>query len=51
MAALIDHCEGAGDHDSAPLTWRTPRLGLDLDLGHYSRLRAPNPESSYSVLG
>jgi len=51
MSALIDHCEGGGDHDRSPLAWQTPRLGLDVNVGHYSRLRALNPQSSYSVLG
>jgi sarcosine oxidase subunit beta len=51
MRALIDSCESGVDHDRTPVTWTAPYTGLDVDLGHYSRLREPNAESSFTVLG
>lgn len=51
MAALIAHEEGGGDHDARPLRWTLPRTGHEIDLGFYSRRRAPNAESSRTVLG
>ena len=51
MAALIDYCEGGADHDSTPLRYRLPYIGLDIDVGFYSRRRPINDESSFSVLG
>ncbi|MGC6497847.1 MAG: NAD(P)/FAD-dependent oxidoreductase [Candidatus Puniceispirillaceae bacterium] len=51
MAALIDYCEGGADHDSAPLHYRLPYIGRDIDVGFYSRRRPINDESSFSVLG
>lgn len=51
MAALIDHCEAGGDHDNAPHVFRMPYTGFDLDLGFFSRKRAINTDSSFSVLG
>jgi sarcosine oxidase subunit beta len=51
MAALITDWVGGGDHDAAPVSWTAPRTGAVVDLAHYSRLRAPNTDSSNSVLG
>ena len=51
MAALIDYCEGGGDHDAAPLRYTLPYIGHDIDVGFYSRKRQLNDESSFSVLG
>lgn len=51
MAALIDYCESGGDHDTAPLQFHLPRIDRTMDVGFYSRRRAINPESSFSVLG
>ncbi len=51
MAALIDHCEAGNDHDTTPMTFRLPRIARDIDVGFYSRKRAVNLESSFSVLG
>jgi sarcosine oxidase, subunit beta len=51
MRALIEACESGTDHDRAPLTWTAPYTGLEVDLGHYSRLRTPNADSSFTVLG
>lgn len=51
MAALIDYCEGGGDHDATPLQFRLPYIRRDIDVGFYSRNRPINEESSFSVLG
>lgn len=51
MAALVDYCEGGGDHDAAPLAFDLPHIGRRIDVGFYSRKRAINTESSFSVLG
>ena len=51
MTALIDYCEGGHDHDRAPLTFRLPHIGRDIDVGFYSRKRPINQDSSFSVLG
>jgi len=51
MAALIEYCEAGNDHDTHPLKFRLERVGHDLDLGSFSRLREINPDSSFSVLG
>lgn len=51
MAALIEHCEAGGDHDTAPLQFRLPYIDREIDVGFYSRKRAINPESSFSVIG
>ena len=51
MAALVDYCEGGGDHDGAPLRFALPYLDREIDAGFYSRRRAVNRESSFSVLG
>jgi sarcosine oxidase subunit beta len=51
MAALIEYCEGGADHDAAPLRFALPYTGGEIDVGFYSRKRAINTESSFSVLG
>lgn len=51
MAALVDYCENGADHDAAPLRFRLPYIGREIDAGFYSRKRAVNSESSFSVLG
>jgi sarcosine oxidase subunit beta len=51
MRHLIDACESGHDHDSEPVMWTTPLTNLDVNLGHYSRLRTVNPDSSFSVMG
>ncbi len=50
LRSLIEADE-AGRHDEQPVLWSTPRLHLEIDLSHYSRLRTPNPDSSNTVLG
>ncbi|MBO9448731.1 FAD-binding oxidoreductase [Tropicibacter sp. R16_0] len=51
MAALVDYCEGGGDHDAQPLQFKLPYTGHMIDVGFYSRKRPINEESSFSVLG
>ena len=50
MTALITECEAGRDHDADPVIWRAPNTALDVDLSHYSWLRAPHA-SSGSVMG
>jgi len=51
MAALIGYCEGGADHDTAPMRFRLPYIGREIDVAFYSRKRQINKESSFSVLG
>ena len=51
MAELILACEAGHDHDRSPLRHVGRHTGLEIDLGAFSRLRAVNRESSFSVLG
>ncbi|HIP77902.1 MAG TPA: FAD-binding oxidoreductase [Kiloniellaceae bacterium] len=51
MAALIDYCEGGGDHDAQPLRFKLSNLDHSIDCGSFSRLREVNQDSSFSVLG
>ena len=51
MADLIDACEGGHDHDAEPVRVHAPCTGLSIDLGHYSRRRDTNRDSSFSVWG
>jgi sarcosine oxidase, subunit beta len=51
MADLITACEGGLDHDHDPLQHRMPYTGRILNLGAFSRLRAINRNSSFSVRG
>lgn len=51
MAALVEYGAAGHDHDTAPLSFRLPYLGRDIDVGFYSRKRSINQESSFSVLG
>lgn len=51
MAALIEYCEGGGDHDTWPLQFQLPHIQRTIDVGFYSRKRPINEESSFSVLG
>jgi sarcosine oxidase subunit beta len=51
MAELIDRVEHGHDHDSDPLKVKAVHLGVDLDMGFYSRLREVNANSSFSVNG
>ena len=51
MAELIARCEAGHDHDAEPIRFRLEHIGLNIDLGFYSRKREVNRESSFSVLG
>lgn len=51
LRALIDACESGHDHDKDPVVWTAPLVNHRVDLGHYSRRRRINPDSSFSVLG
>jgi len=51
MAQLIEACENGHDHDAEPLTVRGRYTGVELDMSMYSRRRAIDPNSSFSVMG
>jgi len=51
IAALVAYCEAGNDHDAVPLQFDLPVTGRRIDVGFYSRRRAINDESSFSVLG
>ena len=48
---LITACEAGHDHDADPVQVRLEATGHVADLGHYSRLRKINRDSSFSVMG
>jgi sarcosine oxidase, subunit beta len=50
LGAIIDACQSGHDHDADPVRLHLERTGLDVNLGHYSRLRDAHA-SSGSVLG
>lgn len=51
LAELVRACEDGHDHDADPVQVVLRRSGLAVDLGHYSRRRAVNRDSSFSVMG
>jgi sarcosine oxidase, subunit beta len=51
MAELIINCESGHDHDKYPVHVPCRFTGVELDAGFYSRRRAVNLDSSFSVLG
>lgn len=51
MRRLISACEAGQAHDVDPVIWTTPITGYDVNLGHYSRRREINRDSSFSVMG
>ncbi len=51
MATLIEEVEGGRDHDRDPVTFSMKYTKRELDLSFFSRRRALNPDSSYSVIG
>lgn len=51
MAELIEAQENGRDHDADPLLIVCPATRQVLNLGFFSRLRAPNPDSTNSVNG
>lgn len=51
LAELVAACESGHDHDSDPVQVKLERTGFVADLGHYSRKRPINRDSSFSVMG
>jgi len=51
MARLIAEVEAGRDHDTDPVQLDLKYTRRTLDIGVFSRLRRPNPDSSYSVIG
>jgi sarcosine oxidase subunit beta len=51
VAELIEACERGHDHDADPVIVHARSTGADLNMGMYSRLRAIDPGSSFSVMG
>ncbi len=51
MTDLVVACEGGLDHDHNPLQHHMPYTGRVLDTAAFSRLRAVNRSSSFSVRG
>ena len=51
MAELITQCESGRDHDQDSIVFHLEKMGRDIDMKFYSRLRDINQESSFSVLG
>lgn len=51
MAALVAYCEAGNDHDDQPLQFTLPYIQRTINAGFYSRKRAINQDSSFSVLG
>ncbi len=50
VAALVEACESGHDHDRHPVRFVAERTGQAIDLGHYSRRRAPAATTG-TVLG
>ncbi len=51
MTKLIAECEAGRDHDADPVHIRFDNMGHEISIGFFSRNRAINPNSSFSVLG
>ena len=51
MARLIEYVESCGDHDARAMPFRLRHLDHTIDTATFSRRRAVNPDSSFSVLG
>ena len=51
MAALVDAVQGGQDHDADPVAVTGSYSGLVINLGTFSRLRAPNTNSTGTVIG
>jgi sarcosine oxidase subunit beta len=51
MTHLIEACEKGHDHDKEPLSFHLDHINRDISIGFFSRNRAVNPNSSFSVLG
>src|SRR6185437_15023938 len=51
MAELVAACEEGLDHDTRPLQHRMPHTGRVLNVGAFSRRRAIDTKSSFTVRG
>lgn len=51
LAEIIGACENGHDHDTEPVQVGLSRTGHVADMGHYSRRRKINQDSSFSVMG
>jgi sarcosine oxidase subunit beta len=51
MAELIRQVENGYDHDSQPMEYTLPHLGLTIATSTFHRKRKINPDSSFSVVG
>lgn len=51
MSSLVQYCEAGNDHDQQPMQFELPYIQRTVDAGFYSRKRAINLESSFSVVG
>ncbi len=51
MAEIVEQVEGGRDHDRDPVQLPLPYVRRTCDAGFFSRLRNPNAESSFTVLG
>ena len=51
MAELIEACEAGRDHDREPLGVGLENIGREVSMAFFSRNRAINENSSFSVLG
>ncbi len=51
LAEIIKACENGHDHDADPVQVTMTSTGLTADMGHYSRRREVNRESSFTVMG
>jgi len=51
MSQLIDACEQGHDHDADPLSFTGRHTGFRINTGAFSRRRALNKDSSFSVRG
>ena len=51
LRTLVEAGEAGHDHDADPVRLTLPRSGVEVDLGTFSRLRKPIPDSTFSVMG
>ena len=51
MTGLIEACENGHDHDADPVLFHLDHLDMTISLGAFSRNRAINQDSSFSVIG
>ena len=51
MAEIVQNVEDGRDHDADPVRFHMKYTRKSFDAGFFSRMRSPNPDSSYSVIG